>query len=76
MVIKIIWKNKGLKIGINSKNRKTIIRVDPFYFRPTEVRSLKGNFIKAKKILGWKPKTDLNELIKIMISSEKKKHLA
>ncbi len=75
--VKIIWKNKGLKeIGINSKNRKTIIRVDPFYFRPTEVRSLKGNFIKAKKILGWKPKTDLNELIKIMISSEKKKHLA
>ena len=54
---------KGLKEkGINKKNGKIIVKVDPFYFRPTEVRSLKGNFEKAKKILKWRPKTNLENL--------------
>ena len=74
--IDIIWENKGLKEkGINKKNGKIIVKVDPFYFRPTEVRSLKGNFEKAKKILKWRPKTNLEKLIDIMIEEQKKHHI-
>jgi len=73
--INLKWKNKGMKeIGINIKDKKIIVRVDPFYFRPTEVRTLKGDFKKAKKILKWSPKVNLDNLIKIMLAEERKKH--
>ena len=70
--IKIIWRGKGVKeIGINANNNQTIIRIDPFYFRPKEVDALKGDNSKARRILKWKPKVMLDELIKIMIENEK-----
>ena len=70
--IKIIWKGKGLKeVGINPKNGQTIIRIDPFYFRPKEVDVLRGDNSKARKILKWRPKTSLDELVKIMVENEK-----
>jgi GDPmannose 4,6-dehydratase len=73
--INLKWKNKGVKeIGINTKDKKIIVRVDPFYFRPTEVRTLKGDFKKAKRILKWKPKVNLDNLIKIMLTEERKKY--
>jgi len=55
--------NKISKILIN----KPIIRVDARYFRPTEVDILLGDAIKAKKKLGWIPKTNLKELVRIMV---------
>ena len=70
--IKIVWKGKGLQeIGVNKNTNKTIIKVDKEYFRKTEVENLIGNYQKAKKILNWKPKHSLDELIKDMISEEK-----
>ena len=44
-----------------------VIRVDPRYFRPTEVEFLLGESKKATLELGWRPKTSLEELIKEMI---------
>ena len=55
---------------INISNKKTIIKVNPIFFRPSEVNYLKGNFSKASRILKWKPKVDLKKLVKIMIDEE------
>lgn len=71
--IKILWKNKGLKeIGYNKKTGKTLIKIDPYYFRPKEVNYLRGNSYKAKKILKWHPKTDIGKLVEIMVEAELK----
>ena len=67
---KLKMKIKWIGKGINEKciwNNKVIIKIDKRYFRPTEVESLKGNYSKAKKILGWKPKIKLEDLITDMI---------
>lgn len=67
----VSWRGHGLKEKlINNKNNKTIIKINPKYFRPAEVNLLIGNSAKARKKLKWKPKTDLNKLIKIMIDEE------
>ena len=56
--------------GINKKTKKTIVEIDPKYYRPTEVETLLGNPGKAKKILDWEPKTKFNDLVKIMVKSD------
>jgi GDPmannose 4,6-dehydratase len=50
----------------------TIIEVDPRYFRPTEVDFLKADISKAKKKLGWKPRTTFHELVRIMVDYDMK----
>jgi len=68
---KIKWINKGLKEeGIDEITNKIIINVSKKYFRETEVDNLIGDFTKAKKILKWKPKNSLNQLIDDMIQNE------
>ena len=65
--IELIWKGKGTKEkGIDKKTGKTIIEIDPVYFRPAEVDLLVGDNTKAKKLLGWRPITDFKKLIKMM----------
>ena len=66
----IEWKGKDLK-EIAVYNNKIVICIDPKYFRPSEVDSLKGNFSKAKKELAWKPKRDIYGLIDDMIINSK-----
>lgn len=67
----IQWKGKGLKeIGVDKNTGKTIIRIDPKFFRPAEVEFLLGDPSKAKKVLGWKPKVKFKELAKIMVASD------
>ena len=67
----IIWKGKGLnEKGIDKKTGKTIIEIDPNYFRPAEVDALLGDYSKAKKKLGWKPKVTFKELVKIMTEAD------
>ena len=69
--INLKWKNTGLReIGINYDTGKTIIKIDKKYYRPGEVDFLKGNFLKAKKLLKWQPKYKLNDLIDDMIKNE------
>ncbi len=63
------------KVGIAPEHLAVgdkIIGVDPFYFRPTEVDLLIGDASKAKKLLGWEPKYDLDALVEEMISSDLK----
>jgi GDPmannose 4,6-dehydratase len=69
--IDIVWKGKGVdEKGYDRKTNKCIIEIDPRYFRPTEVDFLLGDSSKAKKILGWEPKTSFGDLIKMMVLSD------
>ena len=66
----IIWKGKKYKeVGIDKKTNKILIKVDPDFYRPSDINLL-GDSSKAKKILKWKPKTSIEKLIKVMIKKE------
>ena len=67
---KIFWKGSGLNERAYDINGKKIIRVDKIYLRPLEVDHLRGNSLKAKKILRWKPKTSIENLIEEMVEYE------
>ena len=67
----LVWKGKGInEKGLDKKTGKTIIEIDPKYFRPAEVDILLGDYSKAKKQLGWEPKVRFNELVKIMAKAD------
>jgi GDPmannose 4,6-dehydratase len=69
--ISIQWKGEDLaEKGINRANGKTIVSVDPMYFRPTEVDTLLGDPTKAQKTLGWEPKTTFEQLVKDMVQAD------
>ncbi len=68
--MKIYWKGKGIKQKGYDKNGNIIIECHKNYFRPLDVNKLLGNSKKARKILKWKPKYDINSLIEEMISYE------
>ena len=69
----VAWTGKGLDEKlINKDSNKTIIRINPKFFRPAEVNILIGDSKKAQKKLKWKPNTNLDQLIKIMIDDELK----
>jgi len=69
--ITIVWRGKGRKErGIDAKTGRTLIGIDPYYFRPNEVAYLRGDASKARRELKWKPKTTFKELIRIMVSAE------
>lgn len=73
--IKIEWKGEGIEeIGINSETGETIIKINPKYYRPAEVELLIGDASKAKKVLGWEPKVTLEELCKMMVDADMKRH--
>jgi GDPmannose 4,6-dehydratase len=69
--LKIKWiGSKTKEKAINMSNKKVIIEIDPKYFRPLEVKNLKGDSNKARKKLKWKPQTTLKKLIDEMIYDE------
>ena len=69
--IDIAWEGEGVnERGINKKNNKTIVDIDPKYFRPNEVSNLLGDATKAKNELKWKNETSVDQLIEIMIKSD------
>jgi GDPmannose 4,6-dehydratase len=69
----IDWQGEGLdEIGIEKKSGKTIVRVDPRYFRPTEVETLLGDPSKAKEKLGWVPKITFEQLVQEMVVEDLK----
>ena len=55
-----------------SEPSRILVRVDPKYFRPTEVELLLGNPAKAKRVLGWKPKVTFEALVKEMMEHDLK----
>jgi len=68
----IEWKGEGInEKGIDKNSGKTIIEIDPTYFRPTEVDLLIGDASKAKNMLGWEAKVGIDELVSIMMKADK-----
>jgi GDPmannose 4,6-dehydratase len=69
--IEIMWKGKQeQETGIAKKTGKTLVKVNPRYYRPCEVELLIGNPKKANTQLGWEPKTSLEDLCKIMVEAD------
>ena len=67
----IIWENSGIdEIGKRADTGEIVVRIDPRYFRPTEVEQLKGDASKARKELNWKSKISLEALISEMIKED------
>ena len=68
--IKHYWKGKGINSKCYDAKGNCIIACDKNYYRPLEVDTLLGNPSKAKKELKWKPKTNIQNLVKEMVNSE------
>jgi len=69
--IAIKWEGEGInEKGVNIANNKTIVAVDPGYFRPTEVETLLGDSSKAREKLGWEPEISFENLIIEMVQSD------
>jgi GDPmannose 4,6-dehydratase len=69
--ITIKWQGTGVnEIGVDSATGKTLIEIDPRYFRPTEVELLLGDPTKAKEKLGWESKVSFKELVTMMVQED------
>jgi len=67
----IIWEGEGVnEIGKRADTKEIIIKIDPRYYRPTEVNELLGDSSKAKAKLNWEPKISLEEMIAEMVSED------
>lgn len=67
----IRWEGSGLdEQGIDSITGKTVVRIDPRYFRPTDVENLVGDASKARRKLGWEPRISFNEMLKEMVHED------
>jgi GDPmannose 4,6-dehydratase len=70
---KIAWRGKGVdEEGVDDKTGQVLVKVDPRYFRPTEVDLLLGDPSKARKALGWKHEISFPQLVKEMVASDLK----
>jgi GDPmannose 4,6-dehydratase len=69
--IRVRWRGHGVdEQGIDEATGKAIVRVDPRYFRPTEVETLLGDPSRAKRKLGWEPQIGIEELCREMMSHD------
>jgi GDPmannose 4,6-dehydratase len=69
--IAIEWQGSGEnEIGADDQSGKVLVKIDPKYFRPTEVDLLIGDASKAKKKLGWAPRVKFEELVNIMVEAD------
>ena len=71
--IQLRWEGKGVEErGIDKLTGKTLVQIDPKYFRPAEVDLLVGDASKARKVLGWEPTHSVEELCREMVASDLK----
>jgi GDPmannose 4,6-dehydratase len=69
--ITIVWEGQGIdEVGKCKETGKIRVKVNPRYYRPAEVDKLLGDPTKAKKQLGWEPKTTFEDLIKLMVDAD------
>jgi GDPmannose 4,6-dehydratase len=70
--IHVSWRGEGVDCKGHDQHGKCIVAVDPRYFRPTEVETLLGDPGKAKRKLGWVPKTSFRQLVEEMVREDLK----
>jgi GDPmannose 4,6-dehydratase len=67
----IEWRGTGIEeTGVDTRSGRTLVRVDPRYFRPTEVETLLGDASKALEKLGWSAEVGFDDLVKEMVESD------
>jgi len=67
----IAWSGEGLdEQGKDAESGEVLVRIDPRYFRPTEVDNLRGDPSKAKEVLGWEHRTSFSELVREMVEAD------
>lgn len=67
----IVWEGSGVsEVGYDQKTGKKRVCIDPAYFRPTEVELLIGDASKAKRVLGWEPRTSFEDLVALMVKAD------
>ena len=73
--IDIIFEGNGEnEIAIDTRTNKTIVQINPAFYRPAEVDLLIGNPSKAKEKLGWEPETSLEQLCQLMVEADLKRN--
>jgi len=71
--VNLYWEGIGVEeVGKDRDGGKVLVRIDPRYFRPTEVEFLQGDPTKAKEKLGWKPRASFSDLVKMMVEEDLK----
>lgn len=69
----ILWRGTGVdEVGFDERTGKDLVRIDPRYFRPTEVEQLLGDASKARSKLGWEPKVRFSDLVADMVAHDMK----
>lgn len=71
--ISLIWEGEGIHETAKTSKGKTVVRVNPEFFRPAEVELLQGDSSKAEKNLGWRRSIDFRELVSRMVEADKKR---
>jgi GDPmannose 4,6-dehydratase len=67
----LVWKGRGVdETGIDAKTGEVLVKIDPRYFRPTEVEALLGDPGKARQRLGWRAEVGFDEIVREMIESD------
>ena len=70
--MKITWEGAGVEEKGIDQNGNMVVAIDPRYYRPTEVETLLGDASKAKRELGWQPRTSFRELVREMVEEDLK----
>ena len=67
----IVWEGYGLEeVGRDAASGQVLIRIDPRYFRPSEVHDLLGDPTKAAQVLGWRATTKFDALVEEMVKAD------
>jgi GDPmannose 4,6-dehydratase len=69
--INVVWSGQGVsEVGTDRSTGRAVVRVDPQFFRPAEVDYLIGDYAKAQRDLGWRPKTSFEDLVGLMVEHD------
>ena len=69
--MRIEWRGSGIEEqGVDAKSGRVVVKVDPRYFRPTEVETLLGDPTRARTRLGWKPECNFTDLVREMVATD------
>jgi GDPmannose 4,6-dehydratase len=69
--MRLEWRGQGVaEHGVDARSGRTIVKIDPRYFRPTEVDTLLGDPGKAQRLLGWRAEISFESLIAEMVAAD------
>lgn len=72
--IELVWQGRGVdEVGIDCATGNVVVRINPRYFRPTEVDVLCGDASRARELLGWQPTLTFDELVALMVKEDLKR---